>query len=101
MGLKEVESTFLDVWNRRHREGDHHGKGHSPSRITYYLGWLAAVLGALSHFVLGPLFVAIKLSQRNLYEAGVLFFIICMASELRTRGAASNVISSVPRRQAA
>jgi hypothetical protein len=45
----------------------------------------------------------INLSQRNLFEASVLFFIICMASELRTRVAAGNVISSAsgPRRQAA
>ena len=71
------------------------------SRITYYLGWLAAALGALSHFGLGSRLDTINLSQRNLFEAGVLFFMICMASELRARVAASNVISSVPRRQAA
>ena len=71
------------------------------SRITYYLGWLAAAVGALSHFGLGSRLVAIGLSQRNLFEAGVLFFIICMASELRTRVASSNVIASGPRRQTA
>jgi hypothetical protein len=71
------------------------------SRITYYLGWLATALGALSHFGLGSRLTVIKLSQRNLFEASVLFFIICMASELRTRVAASNVISSGPTRQAA
>ena len=74
------------------------------SRITYYLGWLATALGALSHFGLGQRLDAINLPQRNLLEAGVILFIICMASELRARAAASaasNVISSVPRRQAA
>lgn len=71
------------------------------SRITYYLGWLATVLGALSHFGLGKRLDAINLPQRNLLEASALLFIICMASELRARAAASNVISSVPRRQAA
>ena len=71
------------------------------SRITYYLGWLAAAVGALSHFGLGSRLDAINLSQRYLFEAGVLFFIICMASELRTRVASSNVIASGPRRQTA
>ena len=71
------------------------------SRITYYLGWLASAVGALSHFGLGSRLEAINLSQRNLFEASVLFFIICMASELRTRVAADNVISNGTRRQAA
>ena len=71
------------------------------SRITYYLGWLASAIGALSHFWIGSRLEAINLSQRNLFEASVLFFIICMASELRTRVAAGNVISNGPRRQAA
>ena len=73
------------------------------SQITYYLGWLVAALGAVSHFGLGSRLAAINVSQLNLFEAAVLFFIICMASDLRARTsvAASNVISSVPRRQAA
>ena len=37
--------------------------------------------------------MAIGVSQRNLVEASVLFFIICMASELRTRVASGNVIA--------
>ena len=74
---------------------------HLVSRITYYLGWLATALGALSHFGLGSRLVAIGVSQRNLFEASVLFFIICMASELRTRVASGNVIASGPRRQTA
>ena len=74
----------------------------SVARITYYLGWLMSALGALSHFGLGSRLDAIRLSQRNLFEASVLLFIISIASALRTRMAASSsVISSVPRRQAA
>jgi len=74
----------------------------SVARITYYLGWLASALGALSHFGLGSRLDAIHLSQRNLFEASVLFFIICIASELRTSMAArSDTISIAPRRQAA
>ena len=30
------------------------------SRITYYLGWLATALGALSHFGLGSRLVAVQ-----------------------------------------
>jgi hypothetical protein len=74
----------------------------SVARITYYLGWLASALGALSHFGLGSRLDAINLSQRNLFEGSVLFFIICIASELRTSMAArGDVISLAPRRQAA
>ena len=65
----------------------------SVARITYYLGWLATALGAVSHFGLGSRLDAINLSQRNLF---------CIASELRTSMAArSDVISIAPRRQAA
>ena len=73
----------------------------SVARITYYLGWLATALGAVSYFGLGSRLDAINLSQRNLFEASALFFIICIASELRTSMAArSDVISIAPRRQA-
>ena len=74
------------------------------ARITYYLGWFAATLGALSHFFLrlGLRLDAIGLTKRNLFEASVLFFMICMASELRTRiPASSHDISSAPKKLAA
>ena len=74
------------------------------ARITYYLGWFSAALGALSHFFLGLglRLDAISLTKRNLFEASVLFFMICMASELRTRvPASSHTILTVPRKQAA
>jgi len=44
----------------------------SVARITYYLGWLASALGALSHFGLGSRLDAIHLSQRNLLQEGKL-----------------------------
>ena len=53
-------------------------------RVTYYLGWIAAIFGLLVHFNIGVrMFVALNISQRNMLEASVLFFLICMASELR------------------
>ena len=74
------------------------------ARITYYLGWFAATLGGLSHFFLrlGLHLDAISLTKRNLFEASVLFFMMCIASELRTHvPATSHTISSVPKKQAA
>ena len=100
-----VESSTWNCGTDEIREGknmENVTRLQSVARITYYLGWLMSALGALSHFGLGSRLDAIRLSQRNLFEASVLFFIICMATELRTRiAASSNVISSVPRRQAA
>ena len=44
----------------------------------------ALVCGGLVHFtVVGPLFDAMNLTKRNLFEASVVCFLICMASELR------------------
>ena len=54
------------------------------ARITYYLGWIAAVCGGLVHFTLGArMFQAINLPQRNLFEASIMFFIISIASAVR------------------
>jgi len=63
---------------------DHATRLHLVGRITYYLGWIAAICGALAHFNLATkMFVAISLPQRNLFEAAILLFLACMASELR------------------
>jgi len=53
-------------------------------RVTYYAGWIALVCGGLFHLnIANTLFMAMRLSQRNLLEVSVVFFLICMASELR------------------
>lgn len=55
-------------------------------RVTYYLGWISLVCGALVHAnVARGMFAAMDLSQRNLFEASVICFLICIASELRAR----------------
>ena len=55
-------------------------------RVTYYVGWIALVCGGLVHFkVAQALFLAMNLSQRNLFELSVICFVICIASELRAR----------------
>jgi hypothetical protein len=53
-------------------------------RVTYYLGWITALCGALAHFELvTKIFALANVSKRNLFEASVLFFLICTASEIR------------------
>ncbi len=59
------------------------------SRVSYYMGWLAALCGALAHFGVGAgVFRSMDLPQRNLFEGSVLFFLISAASALRS-GASS------------
>lgn len=54
------------------------------SRVTYYVGGLSALFGALVHFGLGTrMFIAVGLPQRNLLEASVLLFLISTASAVR------------------
>jgi hypothetical protein len=77
---------------------------HLVARITYYLGWIAAILAGVVHIAkLGSaLQRAVNLSDRNLLEASFLLFAMCMASELRTLVfAGSNELAGAPKRQAA
>jgi len=54
------------------------------SRITYYAGWLIALLGAFVHFGLGAaMFHNIGLPQRNLFEGSVMLFLISAVAALR------------------
>jgi hypothetical protein len=63
---------------------DSKGRLQMIARITYYVGWLLALLGALAHFRLGiSIFQTTMLPQRNLFEASVLLFLISAVSALR------------------
>ena len=54
------------------------------SRITYYVAWLLALVGAFVHFGLAAdLFRSIHLPQRNLFEGSVMLFLISAVSALR------------------
>lgn len=71
-------------------------------RVTYYVGWLALVCGGLVHAnIARNLFLNVGLSQRNLFEASVICFLICAASELRavagadTKEAAPSVVKKM------
>jgi hypothetical protein len=71
-------------------------------RVTYYLGWIALLCGGLVHLNIAKgLFVAMTLSQRNLFEASVVCFLICIASELRARESAGAAVTNTVKKQAA
>lgn len=71
-------------------------------RATYYLGWIGLLCGTLLHFnVARGLFSAIDLTQRNLFEASVVSFLICIASELRAGESAEAEVPAVVTRQVA
>jgi hypothetical protein len=64
-------------------------------RVTYYAGWIALLCGALVHLnIARSEFAAIQLSQRNLFELGIVSFLISIASELRGRETVSKEIPS-------
>jgi hypothetical protein len=81
---------------------DHFMRLQLVGRVTYYLGWIALLCGALVHLNLGrSLFQSIDLTQRNLLEISVMCFVICIASELRARVSVGNEMPIVVKRQAA
>ena len=60
-------------------------------RVSYYLGWVALLLGGLVHLnILRSLFLALSVNKRNLFEISLILFLICMASELRALASAGN-----------
>ena len=68
---------------------------------TYYLGWIALACGGLLHLdIATQMFLALHLSKRNLFEVGVVCFVICMASELRAHGAPANELPTAVRKAA-
>ena len=70
-------------------------------RITYYVGWITLLCGGLVHLsIASKLFLAIRLTQRNLFEVSVACFVICIASELRARESAGLEMSSGLRKAA-
>jgi hypothetical protein len=74
---------------------------HLIGRVTYYVGWITLLCGGLDHLHIATnLFLALQLTQRNLFEASVMCFVICVASELRARDVAGLEISSGLKRAA-
>jgi len=70
-------------------------------RVTYYVGWIALVCGGLVHLNIATnLFLAMRLTQRNLFELSVVCFLICIASELRAHALPGNEASTAVKRTA-
>jgi hypothetical protein len=68
---------------------DHTGRLQLIGKLTYYLGWIALVCGGAVHLNIAKgMFTAMQLSQRNLFELGVVCFLIAIASELRAHDSA-------------
>jgi hypothetical protein len=60
---------------------DHLARLQLAARTTYYLGWLTAILAALMH--IAKIATLLSASPRNVLEASLLLFVICMASGVR------------------
>jgi hypothetical protein len=70
-------------------------------KVTYYLGWIALLCGGLVHInIAKSLFVAINLSQRNLFEVSMVSFVICIASALRALVPAEKEMPSIVKKAA-
>lgn len=82
---------------------EHLDRMHLIGKVTYYFGWIAAICGAFVHFrFAATLFTSMNLTQRNLFEASVLFFLICTASEIRVLATpGSRELPVVAKKQAA
>jgi len=81
---------------------DRSARLHLVGRITYYVGWIALLCGGLVHLnIARALFMAMSLTQRNLFEVSVVCFVICVASEVRALAPAEKELPSVVRKQKA
>jgi hypothetical protein len=81
---------------------DHTTRLHLVGRITYYLGWISLLCGALVHLnIARNLFVAISMTKRNLFELSVVCFIICVASEARAFTAVEKELPATVKRPVA
>lgn len=75
---------------------------HLVGRLSYYIGWVTLLCGALMHLhIATKLFLAISLSKRNLFEVSVACFVICLASEVRALSSAEKALPAVVKSQAA
>jgi hypothetical protein len=56
---------------------DHFARLQLVARVTYYLGWIAWLCGGMVHLnIAKALFLAMRLSQRNLFEVSVMCFLM-------------------------
>jgi hypothetical protein len=81
---------------------DHVARLQLVGRVTYYLGWVALVCGGLVHVnIARSLFMAVNLTQRNLFEVSVVSLVICIASALRALVPVGNGMPGVVKKPSA
>jgi hypothetical protein len=81
---------------------DRSARLHIVGKITYYLGWISLLCGGLFQIGVGrAMFTALSLTKRNLFEAAVVAFLICLASEIRAIGATEKEVPVIVKRPAA
>jgi len=67
-------------------------------RVTYYLGWISLFAGALKHFnIASNLFLSMQVSKRNLFELGMVCFMVCIASQIRAREEVNEIATGLRR----
>ena len=65
------------------------------AKVSYYFGWFALFCGGLVQINIGRgVFLAMNISRRNIFEASIVCFLICMASELRVLAAGTSEVPS-------
>jgi hypothetical protein len=70
-------------------------------KISYYIGWISLLCGALLHLKIArAMFAAMTLSKRNLVEIAVVCFLISIASELRARDSVVGEVAGAFRKAA-
>ena len=75
---------------------------HWVGRITYYIGWISALVAGLLHIARSGGVRMLNVTDRNFLEASFLLFVICMASEIRAAALArGNEMAGTVKRQAA
>jgi len=81
---------------------DRSARMHLIGKITYYVGWVSLLCGALVHLHIAQgLFAAMSLTKRNLFEVSVVCFIVCMASEVRAMAMAEKELPAIVKRPVA
>jgi hypothetical protein len=81
---------------------DRSARLHVVGKITYYTGWISLLCAGLFQIGVGrAMFTALNLTKRNLFEAAVVCFLICMASEIRALSATEKEVPLIVKRPAA
>jgi hypothetical protein len=89
------------LWCKEDLAMSHAVRLHLIARVTYYVGWIALLCGGLLQLnIARSVFLVLNLTKRNLFEASVVCFLICIASELRAHVVSGDELSIAARKTA-